>query len=231
MIGVGSLLQKCVVPELSLFKRLAGFFQPELQVLSSGFIRAVPDNMVLCRKLDVRAVRGEKTREIIERLSGKPCSAATGDGGMLYPLLLDTMPEKKYTLGVIPHYRDQSQSAVKELVSQYDNAVIIDVLDEPLEVLKQIARCNFILSSSLHGLIVADALDIPNRHVRFSGNVTGDDFKFCDYYSVFTPEYQLESLTPEKALAMSKDELFGAYISKRERIAGLQDGLLRAMKR
>ncbi|HAV11936.1 MAG TPA: hypothetical protein DCX06_00360 [Opitutae bacterium] len=37
---------------------------------------------------------------------------------------------------------------------------VIDVFDAPKDVIKQIAQCDFILSSSLHGLIVADSLKI-----------------------------------------------------------------------
>lgn len=230
-VGVGSLLQKCTASKYAVLKRFSGHFKPALQVWSSGFIAAVPPGQVLTRKLEVKALRGHRSRQIIEQLTQTPCDCAVGDGGLLYPLLLDKIPAKKYPLGIIPHYRDQQLDCVKSLAAQFPGAVVIDVLDEPLEVLKQIAACERIFSSSLHGLIVADALDIPNRHVRFSGNVTGSEFKFGDYYSVFAPEYLLPSLTPAAAHAMTLEELSGDFRSKLPQIKELQTKLLAALQR
>jgi hypothetical protein len=42
-----------------------------------------------------------------------------------------------------------------------------------------------VLSSSLHGLIAADALGVPNAWIGLSDALRGGDFKFRDYYGVF----------------------------------------------
>jgi hypothetical protein len=72
--------------------------------------------------------------------------------------------------------------------------VLLDLRNDPIKVLKQIAECETIISSSLHGLIAADALDIPNKRIKLSnhGHNFDVDFKFDDYYSIFdceNPEY------------------------------------------
>ncbi len=41
--------------------------------------------------------------------------------------------------------------------------IVIDVLGRPRAVAEQIAASGFVLSSSLHGLIAAEALGVPNR--------------------------------------------------------------------
>ena len=52
-------------------------------------------------------------------------------------------------------------------------------------MIRQIAECRFILSSSLHGLIIADSMGIPNLHVEFGDRLLGDGYKFDDYYSAY----------------------------------------------
>lgn len=62
---------------------------------------------------------------------------------------------------------------------------MIDVCDNPIKVLRQISECEVILSSAMHGLITADSLNIPNQWIRLSDKLTGQNYKFEDYYSVY----------------------------------------------
>ena len=48
-----------------------------------------------------------------------------------------------------------------------------------------LASCECIISSSLHGLIIADSYCVPNKRVILTNRVSGDGFKFHDYYSSF----------------------------------------------
>lgn len=52
-------------------------------------------------------------------------------------------------------------------------------------VLELIASSEYVLSSSLYGLIVADALGKPSRWLLLSRLVGGGGFKFRDYFSAF----------------------------------------------
>lgn len=45
-----------------------------------------------------------------------------------------------------------------------------------------ICSCNTILSSSLHGIIIADAYEIPNAWISLDENHPDNNFKFKDYY-------------------------------------------------
>ncbi|NEN94442.1 MAG: polysaccharide pyruvyl transferase family protein [Moorea sp. SIO3I7] len=65
------------------------------------------------------------------------------------------------------------------------NVLLIDVTRNPKEVIADITRCEAIASSSLHGLIIADAFGIPSIWMQLSNKVSGKGFKFKDYYSVF----------------------------------------------
>jgi pyruvyltransferase len=115
-----------------------------------------------------------------------PKNVVLGDPGLLSANLLKSMVEKEYSLGIVPHYVDKDNIAVHRLKSAYPGDVhLIDVQDEPRIVIKEIAKCKNILSSSLHGLVTADSMLIPNRWLVLSDKILGEGFKFMDYYSAF----------------------------------------------
>ncbi len=58
---------------------------------------------------------------------------------------------------------------------------MIDVERPCGEVCAEISACARILSSSLHGLVVADSYGIPNARLVLSNQIIGGDFKFRDY--------------------------------------------------
>lgn len=113
---------------------------------------------------------------------------------------------------------------------RYSDSVIIDLGNKPIDVVKEIASCETILSSSLHGLIVADSFHIPNKHILlypYGERMLGDGFKFADYYSSYglkdnpidvsttnlptiqsiIDDYRIEPSVVEK----KKDEIFAVF--------------------
>ena len=154
-----------------------------LHVWGTGFIRNGADDVLPRSGVDYRVVRGELSRRRVEVALERPLDIPTGDAGLLAPRLLDGPVEKRYRLGVIPHFRERGDERLRRLSALASDSTVIDLCAPPLEVIRQIAACELILSSSLHGLIVADAFGIPNLHVRASGALIGDGFKFDDYYS------------------------------------------------
>jgi pyruvyltransferase len=132
----------------------------------------------------VLGLRGRLTMQ--RTCSPLPPDICLGDGGLLSHLLTSAEP-KRYRLGIIPHYVHAGHTAIVEAAGRHTDVCQIDICGEPRQVLAQIAQCEAILSTSLHGLIVADSLGIPNRQCAVSGKnqPLGGDFKFRDYYSAF----------------------------------------------
>lgn len=171
------------------------------------------------------AVRGTQTRAQIQ---GEPGSVALGDPGLLAREWWEgrPRPDKRFTLGVIPHYVDRDSDAVRQVASQ-PGVCIIDVYWPVEEVLRAIQSCHFILSSSMHGLIVADAFGVPNRRVTLSqGKIS--DFKFVDYYSAFGLDEPASLGAADLAAATATDaeRLVGNYC--RPRLETVKAGLLAA---
>lgn len=129
----------------------------------------------------VLAVRGPLTRRRLLD-AGVSCPEVYGDPALLLPFFYKPRVKKKYKIGVIPHYVDNDCQLVNFL--RNNDVKVIDLKNylDFRDIIDGIYECEFILSSSLHGLIVADAYEIPNIWVEFSNNVIGDGFKFYDYF-------------------------------------------------
>ena len=110
-------------------------------------------------------------------------SYALGDPGLLAIDMLDERPAALHPLGTVAHWKDTS------LRDRYPGAFHIDVGDDPLLVIGQIASCERIVSSSLHGLVVADSFGIPRRW-EYSPDVGGGTFKFKDYATALGVEIE-----------------------------------------
>lgn len=123
-------------------------------------------------RLDVRAVRGPMTAEFLRR-RGVACPDVFGDPALLIGSIFAgrfrAAPTRDHV--VVPNLHDLP------LVQGRDDVV------SPLlgwnRVVTAIASARLVLSSSLHGLVIADALGIPSRYVRLSE--TEDLFKYRDY--------------------------------------------------
>ena len=135
----------------------------------------------------VCAVRGKKTREHVLN-AGIACPEVYGDPALLMPLIYRPSVQKvKGRVGIIPHYVDMNNNNVKRLLKELgNNGVLIPVRGYKTwqEVIDLICSCEFIISSSLHGLILSDAYGVANQWVKFSDLLVGGTFKFEDYYSV-----------------------------------------------
>lgn len=122
------------------------------------------------------AVRGPRTREGVP----SPGTTGIGDPGLLAGELV-VVGRRTTQLGIVPHWSDAALP-VDERFTKY-NPRIIDPGGAPLDVVRQIGECHKIVSSSLHGLIVADAFGIPRRLERAPRLLDheGGLFKFDDY--------------------------------------------------
>jgi len=175
------------------------------------------------------AVRGPLSRKRILEL-GYSCPETYGDPALLLPDFYSPAIEKKYRYGFIPHYVDHN--IVESYYKDEDEVSIINLLNDNWSfTTDRILECEYIISSSLHGVIVAQAYGIPAIWVQFSDRLSGDNIKFADYFlsvgikpytAVFIDSYKkiefyktLFSTTPglvnKEKLTTLKGELIAAF--------------------
>ena len=166
------------------------FIRRKVYVWGTGFINEKngEDKPFFRKNMEFCAVRGELSKARVEKLLNRKLDIPTGDAGILADKLIKCKVTKKYKIGIIPHFKEQNHPIFEEMKKKYDNSIIIDLRLDPVEVVKMIAECETIISTSLHGLIVADSFHIPNQHIVVTDNMKGDGFKYRDYYSAYNLE-------------------------------------------
>ena len=119
------------------------------------------------------AVRGPLTRPGLD--------VPYGDPGLLAEELV-TVKRRTHDLGILPHWSDDGLATDVRFTKYHP--LIIDPSADPLDVVAAIGSCHKIVTSSLHGAIVADSFGIPRRievAPRFAEGAEGGMFKFRDY--------------------------------------------------
>lgn len=131
----------------------------------------------------ILALRGELTRAAL----GHP-PVALGDPGLLLPDLI-APPGRGRGIAVVPHFSHRDEPWLDHLMNRLGpTARIVDVGQAPRVVARDIAAAAQVMSTSLHGLIVADGLGIPALWALPDPVVSGRDFKFVDHESVVLPD-------------------------------------------
>lgn len=133
-------------------------------------------------KLDIRAVRGPLTRDVLIR-SGYDCPDIYGDPALLVKDYYDPDVERTHQVGIIPHITERDNPAVLDLIKRY-GIKLIDIGLGHTEFIDSLKSVDMILSSSLHGLIMADVYGIPNTKIDIPGpQYKGSNWKYADYFA------------------------------------------------
>lgn len=207
LVAVGSLLDRLVRSHP--LHRLG--FRRALTIWGTGTLQA-SDHLPGTHA--VFALRGRRTAERV----AASASAVLGDPGLLADLLLEQRPPQTRALALVVHQAHLADPLLAEFLRARPQVRALPATLPVLELLREIAASEAVLSTSLHGLIFADALQVPNRWVELPGLV-GGRFKFADYYSVFGLD-----AAPLDLAAVDVSDPVGAY--ERPGLAELKAGLV-----
>lgn len=168
----------------------------------------------------VHAVRGPRTRDRLVEL-GHECPKIFGDPAILLPLYFKPQRGRNARGGaVVPHFVDYGR--VRSIAEP--GVQVIDVTQSVEDVIEDIASHEFILSSSLHGLIVAHAYRVPAVWMASGTPLMGDAIKFLDYYASMDCEARCHEVLEFNATTLHR---FSRHATCPDSSA-LQGGLLKA---
>lgn len=134
----------------------AGFGKPE-DIHSLGYA-------------NIKMVRGFETAKLLDREFD-----IVGDPALLMPMFYSPAKTNSHKVGVIPHWQD-----ARLFIEKFPDCHFINPFQEVRSFIDDVTSCEIILSSSLHGLIIADAYGVPNIWVKTERT---NEFKYNDYYS------------------------------------------------
>ena len=172
----------------------------------------------------IYAVRGKLT---LKNLNLSSSCIPIGDPGLLLSRFHKPKKRRIYDICIISHYIDY-----KYFINNYGNRYyIINMATNNIKkIANSISKCNFIFSSSLHGLIFSHSLGIPAVHLEYHLLASKNNYKFKDYYSVLNIPYNKEDLKKENL-----ENIIERYRNKNKRhkylpnvsiIKQIQDNLL-----
>jgi hypothetical protein len=121
-------------------------------------------------------VRGPLTRELL----GLPHDMPLCDPGLLVSEWGVDETKKYDAYIILLSFIDKNSNLLNYLLVSNPDIHVIDIQQRMDKTLKEIAQSRHIISTSLHGMIAADALGVKNCWI-YSPNVIGYGFKFFDY--------------------------------------------------
>ena len=178
------------------------FLGQNCTIYGSGFLFrwAMPQFARKKLKLDIRAVRGPLTRNILLEL-GYKVPEIYGDPAILLPLFyqpsLSTNKKKEYI--VIPHeshykeYQEKTYPVLSTLTNDWEGFI------------KEILSSKLVISSSLHGIIIAEAYGIPAIFLDETENP--DQLKYDDYYYSTQRIQYVKAKTVEECLQLTPEKI------------------------
>lgn len=141
-----------------------------VSIYGSGFIRKADP---VSSEANWKFVRGPLSREMVVN-SGAKCPDLYGDVALILPEFIKE-EGKEYGTVYIPH-------GVEFDIFPNDKKKIKLYHPDVVFTTKEITKAEKVISSSLHGIIVAHAYGIPAAYVSMSNKLSGDGMKFVDYY-------------------------------------------------
>jgi pyruvyltransferase len=155
-------------------------------------------NKVFTRPQYVIAVRGPLTRQKLLK-NNIPCPENYGDPLILMPCIYDKQKVvNENIVGIILHYHDENKNKEKVMKlkknlekSGYD-VKFIDILvgNDYKKIIDEINDCKYIISSSLHGVIMGIVYKKITCFAKFGDSLIGGQFKFQDFFQSIDINYK-----------------------------------------
>ena len=144
----------------------------------------------------VISVRGPLSRKKLIDFSIE-CPENYGDPLILMPCIYSKQKKiKENIVGIIPHYIDKNNNNILKIKEELEkNRYKVKIIDIFVgrrynKLIDQINECKYIISSSLHGVIMGIVYKKKTIYTKVSNKVIGGSFKFQDFFKSININYE-----------------------------------------
>lgn len=132
---------------------------------------------------EILSIRGHETAKCLSEAGiNIPDKSVYGDPALILPLIYKPVISGSKKIGICPHYIHKLHFL--ENIMDKENLKVIDVQRDMETVVDSISSSSVCISTSLHGLIVAQAYGVPWVWLEvIDNNLGGNEFKFKDFFS------------------------------------------------
>ena len=155
---------------------------PRSIIWGAGLIKPLSSSIPIPKA--IFAVRGPMTRNELLKC-GIACPEVYGDPAILMPEIFSPQTTRRCGMALIPHISDMEHPFVSQWRSRGGKVLDVSQYGDWRQFIVELNACEAVLSSSLHGLILADAYNVPSQRLLLGNKLIGGDFKFLDYYLSF----------------------------------------------
>ena len=189
-------------------------------IWGSGFISK--NSKVHSKPSNIHAVRGPLSSHRLKELTGFECNVFCDPALLTARFIKPESTLGRNKIGLIPHYVDKNKISKTKIIMN-ESVKLCDVETSDIQkFVNEICSCEIVISSSLHGIILAEAFGITAIWAKFGEDVYGNDFKFYDYY-LSTGRAGIE---PECFYRITEDHLSNRKKLSQSVIARMSDSLL-----
>lgn len=197
-------------------------------VWGSGYLKDMSISKgynILCRlrRFDIRCVRGPETRKVLLK-QGYKCPEIYGDPAVLMPdiYIPDTKGinnKKEYCVVRNMHDMTPTDKNINILTTDYRGFI------------DKLVKHKLVISSSLHGIILAEAYGVPAvLYIPHGMEHTLNEFKYRDYY-YSTNRYKFPvARTIEEALSLTPCEIPDFTDMRRQLVESFPEDLWKNVK-
>ena len=182
-------------------------------------------------------LRGPYTRELLKK-QFISTSNRCGDPGILFSTIFPTnfkkgfsKQNKNFKLGIVIHEHERKNSKINFYKKNHEGKIISLSLN-PKKFSEQLQRCEFIISTSIEGIIFAHSYKIPTTWIELKEDLQGNNFEFYDYFANFgiKPKDVFKANLWEKDFSLSDLKSNSLFLYNHEMIDIVLDSLSETKK-